>query len=203
MGGGPARRRRRFLRLGGVLVLLLAGCAGEPEPPPVAAPAPPPPAPDVAPVAIEPDPPPEFCPTLAAILSRESDGYAQLRAEPLGAEHWQAAAELPGLERCAIEGATWPRARISCSSGLIPAPDRERIIDEFELMVARVDDCLNRGFWFPRDWQRGHLFEFAMDERQLTWIDASSNPPSAVVLKVQQDLGTQDYLLKLQLETVR
>lgn len=203
MSRGADRTGRTLRAATGGLVLLLVGCAGEPEPALVAAPPPPPPAPDVAPAAIEPDPPPAFCPTLAAIMAREDDGYAQLRAEPLGAEHWQAAAELPGLERCAIEGAEWPRARISCSSGLIAAPSRERIIDEFEGMVARVDNCLRRGFWFPRDWQRGHLFEFAMDERQLTWIDASSNPPSAVVLKVQQDLGTQDYLLKLQLETVR
>ena len=167
-------------------------------------PAPPPAEPDKPPILIElARPEPEFCPSLVSMMAREADGYAQLRGAPVGRARWQAAAGLPGVERCTVEGEAWPRARISCSSNRIARTGREQALGRFDAIAERIDDCLQRGFWFPRDWRRGQLFEFAMDERQLAWVDESSIPPSTVVLKVQQDLASNDYLLKVNLETLR
>ena len=186
------------------VALLLAACAAEP-PPPVEFTEPPPvsrPSTSPVPVALGPREP-ELCPRLANMMAREGDGYAQLRAAPVGRQRWQAASVLPGVERCTVEGEAWPRARVSCSSHLIGRSGRDQILDRFEAMADRIDACLKRGFWFPRTWRRGRLFEFAMDERQLAWVDEASVPPSTVVLKVQQDLESQDYLLKVNLETLR
>jgi hypothetical protein len=190
--------------LAGVLLGLLASCAAEPPPVPVEETAPPAPAPYAAPARVEASrAQPDLCPRLASMLAWEADGYAQLRGAPVGRGRWHAASALPGVERCTVEGEAWPRARVSCSSRLIGGGAREAVLDHFEAMAGRIDDCLARGFWFPRDWRRGQLFEFAMDERQLAWVDESSIPPSTVVLKVQQDLASRDYRLRVNLETLR
>lgn len=203
------RQLRRGVRpaartlLAAALAGLLSCCAAEPtavahqEPPP-------PPTEPVPPVRIEPGhADAEFCPRLARMLASEADGYARLRGDPAGRGRWHAASVLPGVERCTVEGEAWPRARVSCSTGPIGGGARDAVLDRFATMADRIDDCLARGFWFPRDWRRGRLFEFAMDERQLAWVDESSIPPSTVVLKVQQDLASRDYRLRVDLATLR
>ena len=46
-------------------------------------------------------------------------------------------------------------------------------------------------------------YEFALGEQLQTWTDRSTAPPSAVTLKVEQDLVSDDYRLRLSLETIR
>jgi hypothetical protein len=181
---------------------LLGACTGEPDQPTVTAP---PAAPARVPPAVsEARPPrPEFCHTLAGVVAREPDGYVLLRGQPEGREQWRAASTLPGLERCTIEGERWPRARLTCASAPIERDSFERALDEFELLTLKIDNCLAQPIWFPRSWRRGRLFEFAMGERQIAWMDQSVRPPTAVVLKVQQDLVSQDYLLQVNVESVR
>ena len=57
------------------------------------------------------------------------------------------------------------------------------------------------------NWQIGRKMEYPYEEahaeRQIAWVDTSSRPPSTVVLKLQQDLASRDYLLKVNLETLR
>lgn len=204
-GRQPARNRRAGTWPALLLPTLLAVACADDRPPP---PAPPP---DPAPVPYEPadvadidrPPPPAFCSSLASMVAREPDGYAQLRGAPLADEHWRAAVTLPGTENCTIEGAGWPRARVSCEGRLLDGDDRGRIEAEFERMAQEIDACLARPSWFPRVWERGQLFEFAMAERQLAWLDQSTTPPTAVVLKAQQDLASQDFQIKVNLESVR
>ncbi len=72
----------------------------------------------------------------------------------------------------------------------------------FEALAQTIDECLKQPIWFPRDWQKGEPFEFAMGERLQTWTDQSVSPPSQVVLKIQQDLDRRGYRLKLNLEAI-
>lgn len=189
-----------------VLVLLLAACAPQPEPAP--APVTPAPAPDVVlgpPAAPAPRPMPErkLCGVLAAVLATESDGFAPMRAEPLAAASWRGREILPGTSRCTIEGEDWPRAHYQCTSGPYRADNRDGARAAFDALEHEIDACLASPIWFPREWRKGQPFEFAMGERLQTWTDASTTPPSQVVLKVQRDIGGGDYRLMLNLEAVR
>lgn len=187
-----------------LLSLWLAGCAAEPQrPAPAPAPAPPPAgvvvAPEIEPLAQE----PELCPVLAALMAGEMEGFARLRGPEVASEAWQAQATVPGTERCTIEGDGWPRARLVCAGEPLPADRAQIALNEFDQLAEKIDQCLQRPSWFPRDWRKGQLFQFAMGERLQAWTDHSSSPPSAVVLKVQQDLASRDYSVQLNLETVR
>jgi hypothetical protein len=185
----------------GLALAALVGCAGEPEPPP-----PPPPEPAVtryeAPVAPAPVPQREVCPVLTSLLSGEENGFAGLRGHPLDEERWLAREILPGTRSCTIEGGEWPRATYHCVSGSLGS-DRVVVEDEFEHLADEIDRCLARPSWFPRSWQKGQEFTFAMGERQLAWTDTGTRPPSTVVLKVQQDLTRRDYELRVSVGTVR
>jgi hypothetical protein len=147
--------------------------------------------------------PRELCPVLAAILAADAEGYAPLRANPVAAGSWLGSRTLPGTERCTIEGDGWPRARYACTSRPFPAADREGAEAAFEGLAGELDGCLSSPIWFPRDWQRGEPFRFALGERLQTWTDQTTAPPSQVVLKMQQDLDRSGYQLKLSLEAVR
>jgi hypothetical protein len=183
------------------LVAVLAACASEPEP----LPPPPPPEPAVtrheAPAAPAPVPRRELCPVLTALLAEEN-GFAALRGQALAEERWLAREVLPGTRSCTIEGDAWPRATFQCVSGSLGS-DRTVVDDEFEHLAAEIDRCLARPSWFPRTWERGQEFTFALGERQLAWIDDGTRPPSTVILKVQQDLVRRDYELRVSVGAVR
>lgn len=152
----------------------------------------------------EPPPaPPDLCRVLTAILATDADGFAGQRASTIAADRWRGRAVVPGTERCTIEGAAWPRARYACVSQPFRPDNRAAAEAKFTAMVAEIDQCLSKPIWFPRDWQRGEPFEFAMGERLQAWTDQSTAPPSQVVLKLQQDLDRSSYALKLSLETMR
>ena len=180
----------------------LAACASEPEPPPPS----PPPQPAVtrheAPAAATPVPRRELCPILTALLSGEENGFAGQRGQALAEERWLAREVLPGTRSCTIEGDAWPRATYQCVSGSLGA-DRTLVEGEFEHLAGEIDRCLARPSWFPRTWQKGQEFTFAMGERQVAWTDTGTRPPSTVILKVQQDLVRRDYELRVSVGAVR
>jgi hypothetical protein len=183
-------------------LLVLGACQGERAPPGVDAPpspARPAPPPAAGPsVRLE----PQLCTVLAAVVATEAEGFARLRSRRLDAESWLGGATLPGTERCTIEGEAWPRARYLCVGPPIGAEPRDGARLAFDALARDLEQCLDRPIWFPRDWQRGERFEFAMGEQLQAWTDRTSWPPSQVVLKVQQDAAGQVYRVRLNLEAV-
>jgi len=183
------------------LLLVLSACRGEPAPP-AAEPAPP--------AVTAPQPAAgrserleaQLCPVLARVVSTEADGFARLRSRRLAADSWLGGATLPGTERCTIEGEAWPRARYLCVGPPIGAEPRDGARLAFDALARELEQCLDKPIWFPRDWQRGERFEFAMGEQLQAWTDRTTWPPSQVVLKVQQDAAGEVYRVKLNLEAV-
>jgi hypothetical protein len=199
VGTAASSRRARSA----VLVVLLTACQGEP-----AAPAPDgsqavAPAPSAAPAA-GPRTGHErrLCTVLASVVASEPEGFARLRGRPLGAGQWLGRATLPGTERCTIEGEAWPGARYSCAGAPFAAARQDGARGAFEALADELDQCLDSPIWFPRTWQRGSAFEFAMGERLQAWTDYSTAPPSQVVLKVQQDTTGRGYRVTLDLQAV-
>jgi hypothetical protein len=185
-----------------LIVLALAACQAPPASP--AAPSSPPPTAGLGPPAAPPPAPVEgeLCDVLPAVLAGETDGFAGLRASHIAADSWRGAQILPGTERCTIEGDAWPRARYVCASRRFDVASRDGAAAGFERLARAIDECLRRPIWFPRNWERGEPFEFAMGERLQTWTDQSVSPPSQVVLKIQQDLDRRGYQLTLNLEAI-
>jgi hypothetical protein len=136
------------------------------------------------------------------VVAAESEGFARLRGRPLGGARWRARTTLPGTERCTIEGEAWPRARYSCAGAAFAANGPDEAAAAFEALAGELGQCLDSPIWFPRTWQRGTAFDFAMGERLQAWTDRSTAPPSQVVLKVQQDVEEQVYRVQLDLEAV-
>ncbi|HEX5078069.1 MAG TPA: hypothetical protein VFV80_02885 [Geminicoccaceae bacterium] len=194
----------RPARLAGVaLCAWLGACAARTVPPEPAIPPPPPAARATAP-AVEPHiPPAAFCGALTALIEAERDGFAGLRGERLGSESWAGRRTLPGTKGCVVEGDAWPRARYACAGPPVQADQADRAEGQFARLSAQVDTCLGKPEWQPRVWHRHAPFEFAMGERQQTWTDPSTLPPSAVVLKLQRDLSGDDYRVTLGLATIR
>ncbi len=186
--------------------LALAACQAseKPQAPP---PEPAPPTLDSGPPAAAPlfaaEPQRELCPALAGVIATESDGFAKLRASQIGAASWLGRDTLPGTERCTIEGEAWPRARYACASESYQAGGRDGADARFDALARAIDRCLSQPIWFPRDWQKGAPFQFAMGERLQTWTDQSTQPPFQVVLRMQQDIDRRSYQLRLDLESVR
>ncbi len=199
----PGRPMTGRLALG-LAVLALAACQAAPAPPP----APTPPAKatttGLGPPAAAPRVPVEhqLCDVLPGVLATEADGFARLRARPVAAGRWLGSQTLPGTERCTIEGDSWPSARYTCASRPYLTDNRDLAKARFDALARTIDECLKKPIWFPRDWQKGEPFEFAMGERLQAWTDQSVSPPSQVVLKIQQDLDRRGYRLKLDLETI-
>jgi hypothetical protein len=211
LGGGPAHRlgRHRSKRLPparslvwAASLLALSACREEPSPPVADAP------PTLAKPAPQPaaGPPehlePQLCAALAGVVATESEGFARLRSRPLAADSWLGRVILPGSERCIIEGEAWPRARYLCVGPPIRADGRDGAALAFEALARELEQCLERPSWFPRAWEAGERFEFAMGERLQAWTDRTTWPPSQVVLKVQQDAAGGAYRVKLNLEAV-
>ena len=141
-----------------------------------------------------------LCDVLTGLLAAEADGFSRLRGQLIAHERWRAAESVPGVGRCTIEGDAQPRARFLCVGERLGS---EQAHARFDRLAAEIDRCLARSSWFPRHWERGQRFEFAMGERQQAWADRSSAPPTAIVLKVHQDLTHWDYQVLLDLHALR
>lgn len=181
-------------------VALLAACAADPPPAPEPEPAP-------LAKAVRKSPPPRtlpaFCNVLTRLVEAEATGFVNLRGRSLGSEIWAGRTPLPGTERCVIEGNAWPRARYECAGRLVPTAQRDRVDSQFTQLSTQIDTCLAKSSWFPRNWRKNEPFTFAMGERQQTWTDLSTLPPSAVVLKLQRGVSGRDYRVQLDLLTIR
>lgn len=201
-------RRRTSMRPARWLLWLalcapLASCAARmppeappsPPPPPIARAAPTPALPRI--------PQATFCNVLTGLLEAEHDGFEALRGQPQGSESWAGRRTVPGTERCVVEGDAWPRARYECAGAPVRPDQRDRAASQFALLSEQIDACLGKPSWFPRTWHRNEPFHFAMGERQQTWTDLSTLPPSAVVLKLQRGLSGRDYRVRLDLVTIR
>ena len=181
----------------------LAACAGKapPEAPPEPAP---PPVVRAVPTPVEPSiPQAAFCNVLTGLIGTERDGFEALRGQPIGSESWAGRRTLPGTEQCVVEGDAWPRARYECAGAPVRADRPDRAASQFALLSEQIDACLGKPSWHPRAWHRNEPFEFAMGERQQTWTDLSTLPPSAAVLKLQRGLSGDDYRVLLDLVTIR
>jgi hypothetical protein len=182
---------------------LLVACAKSPLPtePPTPGPAR---VARTAPTPVTPRiPQPSFCETLTGLLAADSTGFAALRGAPQGVESWTGQTTVPGTEQCVIEGDAWPRARYECAGPPVAADQRDRVASQFALLSEQIDACLAKPSWYPRSWQKNEPFAFAMDERQQTWTDRSTLPPSAVVLRMQRAVSGDDYRVRLDLTTIR
>lgn len=201
---GPPRLVLTRLILGLVGLGLIA-CGGPTEPSPAAL------APSAPEVTTAPVRAPEvatprdraLCEVLAGLLEAEPEGFSTLRGAPVAPEQWIGSEVPPGTYGCRVEGQAWPRARYVCSSAPFGEPDRDSATARFDALAGEIDRCLAKPIWFPRNWQKGRRHEFAMGEQLQTWTDRSTVPPSAVTLKVEQDLISDDYRLRLSLETIR
>jgi hypothetical protein len=197
-----SRETSSWRATGAALVVVLTACQGEPKAP----------APDAHPAVAHARTAapaagptarhePRLCTVLANVVASEPDGFARLRGRPVAAGQWLGRATLPGTERCTIEGEAWPAARYSCDGTPFAEARREGARGAFEALADELDQCLDSPIWFPRTWQRGSAFEFAMGERLQAWTDNSTSPPSQVVLKMQQDATGDAYRIKLDLQT--
>jgi hypothetical protein len=188
-----------------VLGAWLAACAARTPPPALPPSTVPAPVVRAAPTPVEPRKIPQaaFCSALTGLLEAERDGFAALRGQPIGSESWAGRRTLPGTERCVIEGDAWPRARYECAGAPVRADRSDRAVSQFALLSEQIDACLGKPSWHPRTWHRNEPFDFAMGERQQTWTDLSTLPPSAVVLKLQRGLSGDDYRILLDLVTIR
>ena len=213
-GSGPVLRARQAVRarvsirphwwlLRLALGAWLAACVAEappPEPPETA----PPPVARAVPTPVEPSiPQATFCNVLTGLIEAERDGFAALRGQPIGSESWAGQRTVPGTEQCVIEGDAWPRARYECAGAPVRSDRRDRAASQFALLSEQIDACLGKPSWHPRTWHKNEPFDFAMGERQQTWTDLSTLPPSAVVLKLQRGLSGDDYRVRLDLVTIR
>jgi hypothetical protein len=182
----------------------LAACAAGMPPPAPPEPVAPPRIARAAPAPVAPTiPQGTFCSVLTELIEAEADGFAALRGQPIGDESWGGRRTVPGTEQCVVEGDAWPRARYECAGAAVQADRHDRAASQFTLLSEQIDACLGKPSWHPRTWQKNEPFEFAMGERQQTWTDLSTLPPSAVVLKLQRGLSGDDYRVRLDLLTIR
>ena len=186
-----------------VLAAVLSACQGEPSAPDAdAALQMAVPAPSAPPPAAAQTREPELCTVLAHVVASEPEGFARLRGRPLAAGQWLGRATFPGTERCTIEGEAWPAARYACTGTPLAADGQGGARGAFEVLADELDQCLASPIWYPRTWQRGSAFEFALGERLQAWTDHSTSPPSQVVLKVQQEATGDAYRVKLDVEAL-
>ena len=189
------------------LLLALASCGGERPPPERPEPAPPPaPAPT-------PDEPENgrarlseealFCRAVTRIVDAEASGYSALRGEPRGSRRWEGSVVPPGMTACEIEGRSHPGAEYVCRGETLHGRNAELLLPAFERTGRLLDACFERATWFPRVWERGKVFTFALGERQQMWRDVASYPKPAVTLKIEEDFDAGNFLIRLAFITLR
>jgi hypothetical protein len=199
----PPRRLNRLLGSLTVVVLLaIAACAPRP---PVEAPPPAPPPEVVAPV---PEPEPDglrstrldrFCSAVQRIVDAQASGFVALRGTSLGGEAWSGAVVPEGLSGCTIEaGRTY-----SCVGPRVQRGNGAMLESAFSGLAADLDACFARAVWFPRNWQRGDVVEFAGVEQQQVWRDLSTNPRPAVALNIEEDILARIYAIRLSVRQMR
>lgn len=194
----PARLAGLFV----LLSLLMVACA--PRPPVEAPPLPPPP--EV--VAPEPEPEPDglvstrldrFCAAVQRIVDAQDEGFVGVRGMPLGGEGWSGSVVPEGMSSCTIDG---PRA-YTCTGPRVQRGNGAMLQSSFAGFASDLDACFARAVWFPRNWHRGDLVEFAGVEQQQVWRDLTANPRPAVALAIEEDILARIYAIRLTVRRMR
>jgi hypothetical protein len=195
-------------RLAAVVSMVLAlavGCA--PRQPPEVAPPVVEPAPEVRPT-----PPTDgvvstrldrFCNALQRVVDQHRTGFAGLRNGVVGQRAWSGSIVPEGLTTCTVEGDSPTGARYVCTGPRMQRGNGPLIAREFTLLADDVDACLARAAWFPRNWQRGQVIEFAGVEQQQTWRDISPAPRPLLALNIEDDFLNRLYVVRFTVSTLR
>lgn len=194
----------RFLVLAlGVLAVAVA-CAPRqpPAPPPVAVPTPEP-EPEPAPDGIVSTRLDRFCNALQRVVDGHRAGFAPLRGDVVGQRAWSGRVVPEGLTSCTVEGDSPNGARYVCTGPRMQRGNGPLVAREFDLLARDVDACLARAAWFPRNWQRGQVVEFAGIEQQQTWRDISPAPRPLISLNIEDDFLNRLYVVRLTVATLR
>jgi hypothetical protein len=138
-----------------------------------------------------------FCGALARIVDAEAAGFAGLRGPGAGDRVWEGALVPAGLRSCEVEGDYRPGAVYVCRGQAIAGGSGDLLLDGYRDLAADVDACLRRPVWYPASWRRGQDFAFAGGERQTVWRDRAGGPTATVALKIEEDLGSGGYFLRL------
>jgi len=173
--------------------------------PPVETP-PPAPAPEV--IAPVPEPEPEglvstrldrFCGTLQRIVDAQQSGFVGLRGTALGGEAWSGSVVPEGMSGCSIDG----QRTYTCVGPRVQRGNGSMLQSSFAGLAADLDACFARAVWFPRNWHRGDLVEFAGVEQQQVWRDLSANPRPAVALAIEEDIIARIYAIRMTVRRMR
>ena len=188
-----------------LLVLGLAvACAPRqpPAPPPVVAPVP-----DMLP---QPQPPAvvstrldRFCNALQRVVDNHTTGFSGLRNGVVGQRAWSGSIVPEGLTSCTVEGDSPTGARYLCTGPRMQRGNSDVITHEFDVIARDVDACLARAAWFPRNWQRGQVIEFAGVEQQQTWRDISPAPRPLLALNIEDDFLNRLYVVRFTVSTLQ
>ena len=183
-----------------LLLMLAVACAPRP---PVEAPAPPPevtapvPAPDAdGLVSSRLD---RFCNAVQRIVDAQPRGFVEVRGQPLGGEAWSGSVVPEGLSGCTIDG----QRTYACQGPRVQRGNGSMLRSSFNGLAADLDACFARAAWFPRNWHRGEVVEFAGVEQQQVWRDLSGNPRPAVALAIEEDILARIYGIRMTVRTMR
>jgi len=144
-----------------------------------------------------------FCDALARIIDAEPAGFGPLRGAHAGERRWEGAVVPAGLRSCAIEGDYFPGATYVCRGEAIAGGPGDLLLGDYRRLAVEVDACLQQPIWYPRLWRQGQDFAFAGGERQVIWRDASTGPKPRVALKIEEEIGSGVYFLRLAVATDR
>jgi hypothetical protein len=185
--------------------LSLFGCAPRqaPEPPPPVVE----PVPQVAPAPQREEAPgarlDRFCQAMQRVVDDHVTGFSRLRDGVVGQRAWSGAVVPAGLTTCTVEGDSPTGARYVCTGPRMPRGNGPLLQQEFRLIAADIDACLARGVWFPRNWQRGQVIDFAGVEQQQTWRDIAPAPRPLVSLNIEDDFLNRLYVIRLYVSTLQ
>ncbi len=143
-----------------------------------------------------------LCQPLLRIVDAEATGFSTLRAAPAGERAWQGSSVPEGFYACEIDGPRRPGAQYVCRGNRVAGGRPRLLVDEFDRIARDLDTCLARGEWFPHNWQRGDVMQFAGGERQLLWRDVAPNPRPAIALKIEETIKTRVHFLRLAVFTL-
>jgi hypothetical protein len=155
------------------------------------------PSPEHAPLANEEARRNRFCGTLVRIVDAEGTGFAALRGPAAGERVWDGALVPAGLRSCEVEGDYRPGAVYVCRGQAFAGGSGDLLLGGYRDLAADVDACLRQPIWYPANWRRGQDFAFAGGERQTVWRDRAGGPTATVALKIEEDLDSGAYFLRL------
>ena len=146
----------------------------------------------------------EFCGRMTQLVDQGRKGFAPLRGQPIEQGwRWQGAITPEPFLQCEIEGTVFPSANYRCETQGLRAKSGDALNPLFQQVQAQIEACLNSPAWYPREWRRGDLFEFAGGDKQLMWRDIAAQPAAAVVLAISEDVVAGRHHLELSIKALR